>query len=454
VTRDGAAGAGSGDGPDGGTSCGGGPAVDVSGLAVRLSDVRVLDGVDFSVEAGRFVGVVGPNGAGKTTLLRTVDGSLAPDRGRVAVCGHDVHRLGSRAQSRLVATVPQETTVPFEFAVREVVAMGRTPHVSRFGGETAADRTAVERAMDRTEVGEFADRPVSAVSGGERQRVLLARALAQDTPVVLLDEPTASLDINHQVQTLELVRDLVAAGRTVLAAIHDLNLAAHYCDELLLVGDGRILASGAPPAVLTEDRLADAFGTAATVTRHPVTGSVYVTAVPDRGTPSDRGHVHVVGGGGTAARFCHLLSAAGYRVSVGALNEGDADTEAARSLGLDVVTVPPYAPVDEAAATAARERAREADAVLVTDVEVGEGNLPNIRAAAAADSVVLVEERPFEARNYAGDAGADAYERLRADATVVGPAGVLAAVRAAVGGAAPTGTPPPGVAPGGEDPVQ
>jgi iron complex transport system ATP-binding protein len=198
------------------------------------------------------------------------------------------------------------------------------------------------------------------------------------------------------------------------------------------VGDGRVLASGAPPTVLTEERLADAFGTAATVTRHPVTGSVYVTAVTAPGTTSDRGHVHVVGGGGTAARFCHLLSAAGYRVSVGALNEGDSDAEAARSLGLDVVTVPPYAPVDEAAAAAVRERARAADAVLVTDVEVGEGNLPNLRAAAAASSVVVLEERPFEARNYAGAAGADAYDGLRAAATVVGPDGVLAAVRSAV----------------------
>jgi iron complex transport system ATP-binding protein len=417
-----------------GDAGGDGAVLDVDGVSVALGERSVLEDVSLSVGAGRVVGLVGPNGAGKTTLLRTVDGRLTPDRGRVTVAGRDVHDCSARAAARLVATVPQETSVAFDFPVREAVAMGRHPHVSRFGRRTETDRRRVERAMERTDVAAFAERPVTEVSGGERQRVLIARALAQATPLLLLDEPTASLDINHQVRTLELVRELAADGTAVVTAIHDLNLAAHYCDALVLLGDGGVMAAGAPGEVLTEDALASAFDADAVVTRHPVTGSVFVTALAeDRG--GDRGRVHVVGGGGTASRYLYLLSAAGFDVSVGALNEGDSDTEAARGLGLDAVTVPPYAPVDDAAAAAVRERVREADATLVADVEVGAGNLANLSAAAAADRLLVVDGRPFTERNYAGDEGRAAYERLRSRGRLVDDDAVLAAVADAVGGA-------------------
>jgi iron complex transport system ATP-binding protein len=249
----------------------------------------------------------------------------------------------------------------------------------------------------------------------------------------LLDEPTASLDINHQVRTLELVRDLTAAGRTAVAAIHDLNLAAHYCDELALLGEGRVLATGPPDEVLTEDRLERAFGASAVVSRHPVTGSVYVTALPERSGEA-AGRVHVVGGGGTAARTLYLLTAAGFEVTAGALNEGDSDAEAARHLGVETVTVPPYAPVDDDARAAVESFVRAADAVVVADVEVGEGNLPNLRAAARGRSVVVVEGRPFADRNYAGDAGERAYGALTEQGRVVAPADVLTAVTDAVAG--------------------
>ncbi|WP_129115024.1 ATP-binding cassette domain-containing protein [Halegenticoccus tardaugens] len=412
----------------------GDPTVVVDGVTVRLGDVEALSGVSATVGRGTFVGLIGPNGAGKTTLLRAISGALTPDEGTVAVGGEPIHELPSKGASRLVATVPQDTSLSFAFGVRETVAMGRTPYVSRFGRRTAVDERAVERAMARTAVAALADRPITDVSGGERQRVLLARALAQDAPVLLLDEPTASLDIAHQVRTLELVRELVGEGKTVVAAIHDLNLAAHYCDELLLLRDGRALAVGSPESVLTESTLERAFGANAVVSRHPVTGSVYVTALPERRGES-AGRVHVVGGGASAARHLYLLSAAGFDVSVGALNEGDSDTETARQLGLDVVAVAPFAPVDAATREAVEARIEAADATLVADVEIGEGNLANLDAAAESDALVLVEGRPFERRNYAGAAGERAYARLRDRARVVRPDEVVGAVTAAVEGA-------------------
>jgi iron complex transport system ATP-binding protein len=403
------------------------PRVAVEDLAVSFGDAAVFDGVSLTVDAGRFVGLVGPNGAGKTTLLRTVNGVLEPDAGTVSVGGDPVTALSAPELGRRVATVPQDTSPSFAFDVRDVVAMGRTPHLSRFDTESAADRAAVERAMERTEVARFADRPIDEVSGGERQRVVLARALAQDAPTLLLDEPTASLDVNHQVRTLELVAELVEEGRTAVAAIHDLNLAAHYCDELVLLANGGVLATGPPADVLTEANLRSAFGARAAVTRHPVTGATYVAALPERDDgPGTR--VHVVGGGGTASRLLYLLDAAGYAVSAGALNRGDSDLETAHHLGLDAVTLPPAAHVDDAAEQAVRERVAESAATVVADVEVGAGNLPNLRAAADAEALVLVEERPFAERNFAGDEARGVYERLRERAAVVDPEDVVGAV--------------------------
>jgi iron complex transport system ATP-binding protein len=413
-------------------------AIDVDGISVALGGVTVLDAVSTSVGEGQFVGLVGPNGAGKTTLLRTINGALAPDRGTVHVAGEDVADLGSRATSRLVATVPQSTAIAFDFPVRHVVAMGRTPHIGRFGTRTAADREAVDAAMERAAVTDLADRPVTEVSGGERQRVFLARALAQDTPVLLLDEPTSDLDVNHQVRTLDIVSDLVAEGRTVVAAIHDLDLAARYCDELRLLYDGRIQAAGPPESVLTDATVEAAFGARARVVEHPVTRSMSVTAFGTAAATAD-GRVHVVGGGGAATPLLHRLDAAGFECSVGAVSADDPDAETARAMDADLVTVPPYAPVDDEARAAVADRLRRADAVVVADVTVAPGNRSILDAVHEADApVVVVDGRPIDARNLAGAAGRRLDARLRTRGQVVDddPAAVVAAVRRVVGGGA------------------
>jgi iron complex transport system ATP-binding protein len=276
------------------------PAITAENVHVSLGGDTVLDGVSLSVAPGELVGLVGPNGAGKTTLLRVLNGTLEPDAGTVRVEGAPLSAWSSREAARRVATVPQETSLSFEFSVADVVEMGRTPYVSRFGRTTAEDREAVDRAMGRAEVEAFAERTVTSLSGGERQRVLLARALAQTTPVLLLDEPTANLDINHQVRTFELIRDAVdgvAGGdstesenagssanndsKAVLAAIHDLDLAARYCDRLVLLADGKIEAAGDPETVLGDDALAAAFGVPTELSEDPTTGTPRVTALAD-----------------------------------------------------------------------------------------------------------------------------------------------------------------------------
>ena len=417
--------------------------VELRELSVSLGGVDVLRGVDWTVDRGEFVGLVGPNGAGKTTLLRTVSGLLEPAAGTVHVDGEDVAALSARESSRLVAVVPQTTHLAFPFDVRRIVEMGRNPHRSRFSPPTPADRAAVDHALAVTRTAELADRPIDEVSGGERQRVLLARAVAQGTPVVLLDEPTASLDVNHQIETLELVRELVAEGRTAVAAIHDLGLAARYCDRLLVLADGGVLARGPPEEVLAGGTVERAFDVPAAVTTDPVTDSPAVRALSPAVDPTELPDaVHVVGSGPTAVGILTRLDALGVDVSAGPVPAGGAVAETARELGVDVRTVEPFSPLGRADLESLDGDVDRAGATVLADLEVGTGNQLALETLAdAAPALVVVERRPFEERNHAGDRAAERYGRLRREGVEAGPRGVLEALVRA--GGASAGRPPP-----------
>ena len=359
--------------------------ISVEDVAVKLGATTILEDVSLSVDRGEFLALVGPNGAGKTTLLRTCNGLLSPSVGMVTVDDHDVSTLSARAVGQLVATVPQETTLAFDFDVGDVVAMGRTPHRSRFSTATAEDREAVDAALERTETGAFENRSVGELSGGERQRVLIARALAQKTPVLLLDEPTASLDINHQVRTLSLARSLADDGKTIVAAIHDLGLAARFCDRIAILADGTMLDAGRPDDVLTSAQLELAFDVRTAVTTNPMTGTRTVTPLTDV-PPGDR-HVHVIGHGERAARVIGRLVDAGIEVSVGVIPEGDVATTTARNVASSVVTAEPFEPVDASKRREAETLCDAADVtVLATPVD-----RENRRLAAGSDRLVALE---------------------------------------------------------------
>jgi iron complex transport system ATP-binding protein len=256
----------------------------VESVSVRAGDVEILTDVSLHVERGEFLALVGPNGAGKTTLLKAMGGLLSPSAGRVTVDGRDLEALSARAVGRLVARVPQETAFGFDFTVREIVEMGRTPYRKRLRRNPDPDGDAqVQRALDRTGTAALAERSVEGLSGGEKQRVLLARALAQNAPALLLDEPTANLDINHQVRTLDLVAGL--DDETVVAAIHDLDLAARYCDRVALLAGGELRAVGTPDEVLTAERLERVFDTPVEVGENPATGTASVTALSNARDP-------------------------------------------------------------------------------------------------------------------------------------------------------------------------
>jgi iron complex transport system ATP-binding protein len=236
----------------------------------------VLDGIDLEVDGGEFVALIGPNGSGKSTLLRIISGVLRPTHGNVQLGDSSIGTLSVRRIAQRLAMVEQERPVGFDFTVREVVAMGRTPHRGRFARETRDDRTAIDRAMTLADVANLKDRSIRAVSGGERQRVFLAMALAQEPQGLLLDEPTTHLDLRHQVQFMSIVRQRAAEGATVVMAIHDLALAAQTTDRVALMHQGRILVAGPPSDVLTRRHIKQAFELDVEVGQDPDTSLTYV----------------------------------------------------------------------------------------------------------------------------------------------------------------------------------
>jgi len=240
---------------------------------------RILDGATLSLRRGELLGLVGPNGSGKSTLIRLLLGLLVPQSGEVLLEGVRLSSLPRTQVARLITLVPQETALDFEFSVREIVAMGRYPYLGRFRPEGTRDRQAIAEALRGTQLEQLAARSVHTLSGGERQRVLIARAVAQQTPLILLDEPTANQDVAHQLKTLELVRRLVREGRGALASVHDLSLAARFCDRILFLSQGRIAAEGTPREVITERNVAAYFHVQARIREDEELGCLQVWPV-------------------------------------------------------------------------------------------------------------------------------------------------------------------------------
>jgi iron complex transport system ATP-binding protein len=233
----------------------------------------VLEDISFQVMPGEMVGLIGPNGCGKSTIIRALSRIIPPRSGKILLDGKDLSRVPRRDLARWLGVVPQLPLLPSVFTAFEVVLMGRNPHLGLFQYEGQRELDIAWQAMKRTSTHSLAERRVSELSGGEIQCLLIARVLAQETKVILLDEPTANLDIGRQVEILNLIRDLcVGSNLTVLAALHDLNLASQYCDRLILINNGRIHAEGTPGEVITPDNIKEVYGAEHCVYTHPING--------------------------------------------------------------------------------------------------------------------------------------------------------------------------------------
>ncbi len=402
------------------------------GVSAGYGTVSVIESVDLAVAEGEVLAVVGPNGSGKTTLLRALSGTLPLSAGTVLLGGSDLANLPSRERARRLAVVPQATPFEFAFTVREVVEMGRTPYLRGLRPLSETDRKAVDGALADAGVVDLEERASTELSAGQAQLVAIARALAQQPRVLLLDEPTAHLDVAHQIEIMEAVRNAVRESRLAcVAVLHDLNLAATFADRILLVSKGRVRACGTPGAVLTRALVASTFGVDVLVRRHPVSGALFVVPLSLSLDDQAGGHehaphprVHIVCGGGTGAPLMGELVRRGAEVSVGVVNVLDTDFEVAEGMGLRVVAEAPFSEITPTALEEARRLALAADVVVLTAVPLGRSNLANLSlvdaAVEAGKTVYIVDGAGVAGRDFVGGGAATRIAALLAPGAPTG----------------------------------
>ncbi len=392
-------------------------------LCAGYGERDVLFGLSLRIVSGDFIGIIGPNGSGKSSFLKALSRALKPRKGTVLLCEDDLYDMSQRRAAQQLAVVPQETSIGFGFTSLEVVLMGRSPHLGRLQGAGPRDLELARRAMELSNTWHLADRPVTELSGGERQRVIIAQALAQTPRLLLLDEPTQHLDVRHQLALLRTLREMCADGLAVILVMHDMNLAAQYCDELIMIRKGREFARGTPAEVLTSANLQEVFGVSAIVTEHPATGRPSVMMLPSLGTGDDESlRVHLICGGASGAQLMRELLDRGFRVTAGVLNVGDGDETVGRALNLELIAEAPFCHVSEQAHRDNLELARRADVVVVSVLPLGRGNLRNLEAARTAleegKRVMLLEASSVRERDYTDGQGTAVYEELLARGAV------------------------------------
>jgi iron complex transport system ATP-binding protein len=400
-------------------------------LSYSVAQWEILREVSLAVRPGEFVGLIGPNGAGKTTLLRLLVGVLQPSAGEVLLGGRPLAGVPLRQRARLLSYLSQEGGAPFPFAVLDVVLMGRYPHVGRFRRETEADLEAARRALAYVGLSGFEGRYFSELSGGERQLVLFARVLAQETEVLLLDEPTSNLDIEHQDRLFSMASELAQEKKAVIAALHNLNVASQYCSRLLLLHRGRLVAEGPPREVLRREILDPVYDTHTVVTSNASTGSLVVNVAP-RGTRQQRRglRVHLIGGAGSAVNLTREMRRLGLRLSGGIAHEYDADQILWANLGIPTCTVGAFAHIGPEDVERAAGLVEAAEITVLCSFPVGAANSENLRLAQRARRLVIVDPGPEEVpRSFFSEEGRGLFRQLEGQAPCLSYRDLLDALR-------------------------
>jgi len=359
----------------------------IKNIDCYYGNIEILKRINLSADIGEFIGIIGPNGSGKTTLLKCISRVLKPKVGSVILDGNDIYGMKALELAKKLSVVSQDTKIDFEFNALEIVLMGRTPHLGRFELESGKDLKIAKNAMEVTNTLSLVDRPITEISGGERQRVIIARALAQEPKILLLDEPTSNLDINYRLEILDLIKRLtIEQGLIAIMAIHDLNMAANYCDYMTLLHRGEIISKGGPKEVLTAENIRRAYRIDAIVKRHPMTNSLYITPLSTKVKliPKKSAKIHIISGAGTGSHLMNLLSYEGYQLTAGVLNVLDTDHETAKSLDISIVSEAPFSPISKETHKANLNLIAKTDVVVLTCPPFGEGNRLNLDASKKA----------------------------------------------------------------------
>jgi iron complex transport system ATP-binding protein len=383
--------------------------LNVNGVDCHYGSVKILSNVSLEVKSGCFLGILGPNGSGKTTLLKSISRVLKPHGGSILIDKENIYTLKPKQVAQTMAVVPQYNDVGFNFSAMDVVLMGRNPHLGNFQMENTRDVEIAKNAMTLTNTWDLADRPINELSGGEAQRVIIARALAQEPKILLLDEPMSHLDIINQIELMDLIKKLcIENGLAVLAVIHDLNMASRYCDLLLLLNDGAVSALGPVEDVMTSENIQNVFGVDSIVRNNPLTNSPYVIPLSPKKYAEDKNFtIHIICGAGTGTTILKYFRDEGYNVSAGVLNSADSDYETCELLKILSISDPPFSAITDKAHKANLSLIKNANAVILTDVPFGFGNIKNIEAAVDATKcgipTYVIDATPITTRDFTNE---------------------------------------------------
>lgn len=378
----------------------------ISGIDCYYGSIKALDKVAFSVKEGNFLGILGPNGSGKTTVLRAIGRTLKPRVGTVFLDDTNIYNMENREVAKKVAVVPQESIATFDFTALDIVLMGRNPYIDRFRQESRKDLAIAKRIMGLTNTWYLAERPANELSGGEKQRVIIARALTQEPRMLLLDEPTTHLDISSQLEIMDLLKQLCKTEKLLIIAVfHDFNLAARYCDSIILLKKGKIVAVGESTKTLTSENVKKVFNVDTIVKRHPVTGTLHIIPISWPQNQQQKSIiVHLICGGGMGSSLMKILKDEGYSVTAGVLNLLDTDYETAQMLRIPTTNEAPFSPITEDAHQANLKLINKTDVLVIAPIQFGAGNLRNLEAAAWALEkgipTIILEDGPIEERDF------------------------------------------------------
>lgn len=331
-----------------------------SHAAVGYGEKVVLQDVSFQVKKGEYVALIGSNGTGKSTLIKCVSGLLPLTGGEIEICGKNSRKLKARERAQMVAVVPQSYYVDYDFTVEDIVMMGRNPYIDFRHRESQEDREIAERAMKLTKTDMFRNRLYNQLSGGERQRVILARAINQQPDIILLDEPTSALDLHHQIEVMELIRQLNEKEHiTVLAVLHDINLASRFCSRIVILKDGKVKADGPPREIINRREI------------------IPIRVMDEKQTANPL-RIHVICGEKGGVRILEQLTNMGHFVSAGVVNRESDDAEICEYLGIPRIEINSFQTVGPEEQEKNLELMKDADAVIVADIPFGEANIRNL----------------------------------------------------------------------------
>ena len=355
--------------------------VKIQDLEVAYGEKKIINGLNFSVNQGEFVGIIGPNGTGKSTLVKAITNIIQKSSGKIEIMGYDNTKISKKELAKHVAVVPQEFNIEYDFTNWDIVMMGRNPHTKRRNKKNFEDFEIVQEAMKLTNTWQFKDALFNELSGGERQRVIVARAIAQQTQIILLDEPTSHLDIHHQLEIMELIHKLKEdRGVTIVAILHDVNLATRFSDRLILMNNGKVLVEGNPDKVIQEEYLSQLYKMEMIIRENRIIGKreiVPLRVIKEKVNEEDI-KVHVLCGGGTGEAILEKFKSLGLKLSAGILNKGDSDWEVCKLLGIPVVEAPPFSGMTKEQGIFNLEMINKSDYVIVSKMPYGNGNLLNL----------------------------------------------------------------------------